>query len=507
MWLTGGDHFTLIKRGDSKDMIFAVLDKVLFKQKILLLCSMKREAIDDLNMMAENESQGLGISANILSEIALPPIILQDTTHTQEPAELLKEFERKKKEAEEARTHRKEKADFVDSQVVNVQPDEQFFYGPFWRLCDYSNDKIFCVKCRTDERARATNTENQCTCIHCSANSYAPQSRYNVESQREARLEMGARIKIALKESMMDQINIKEDITGWLVTLADCMIGNKSYQKGEKFMKAVSHFGEVRIPPHMAEELCNSGKMRRCNIIIEKLYNDATDETESYFRIGKDFGNVAYPDYVKRLFASRGDLDSMMSRIFEWSKASAEKLGDVMEMWLGVLDTAAMTYPQLQILSTCGCKEQTEVWSILNGLERAFPSFMGTAVYTTTPNDKRRGSWNIYPDERERFMISTILKSVDRYAMSMSGASNRRLISSWRMRRRSRKRAREGRKLMHRIANPHHVNQTYLSFRCRRIRVHHLKRILFHFVTRWCSTASVGCLMQLVNITSVYYVE
>lgn len=115
---------------------------------------------------------------------------------------------------------------------------------------------------------------------------------------------MGARIRVALVDSGMDQLNIRNDIAKWLITFADSMIGDKCYSRGEALMKAVSHFGEVRIPPSMAEELCGSKKMRQVNVTLERVYNESTGEIEECFRIGKDFGNVAYMQNTSRGYLS-----------------------------------------------------------------------------------------------------------------------------------------------------------------------------------------------------------
>ena len=357
--------------------------------------------------------------STILAEVAKPPTIISSSDLTQDPATLGLEFEEKRKEVDEARRVRKEKADFVAAEIIGVQPQEQFFYGPFWRLCDYNNKQMFCVKRRTDPKARETNTESQWTCVRCSANSYALQGRYDAESMREARLVMGARIRVALRESRVDEINIREDITRWLMTLADSMIGNKCYRRGEAFMRAASHFGEARLPPSMAEELCRSKKMRQVNVTLERAYNEVTGNVEEYFRMRKDFGNVAYAEYFKQLLSTRGNRDKLMNDMFQWCTATAEKCGDVMEMWLGVLDICAMVFPQLNILAGAGCTDQTHVESIYNGLERSFLSFLGSTTYATTPNDKRKGGRDINPDEMERYHINEFLSRVDRSLVSM----------------------------------------------------------------------------------------
>lgn len=245
----------------------------------------------------------------LLYEISKVPGSLTAYNPTQDPSDPAREFEERKRMAEQARVERVEKASYVESEVVPTEPEEQYFYGPFWRKCDYTDNNLFCPSCQTDAIARQTNTQYQWNCIRRSADSYAPQQRYSVEDCREARLELAARINAGIHQTGMGLMNLRSDTTKWLVALADRLIGNKCYIYGERLMKAVSHVGEVRLPSEMAEELCKSRKMRQVNVTMERSYNTITDETEEFFRIGKDFGNVAYKSYVMHLLATQGNLN------------------------------------------------------------------------------------------------------------------------------------------------------------------------------------------------------
>ena len=63
------------------------------------------------------------------------------------------------------------------------------------------------------------------------------------------------------------------------------------------------------------------------------------------------------------------------------------KCGDVVEMWLGMLDLANMTKSQITFMET-----KADPGELLAGLEASINIFHGTTRSTTTPNTKRGGS-------------------------------------------------------------------------------------------------------------------
>lgn len=137
---------------------------------------------------------------------------------------------------------------------------------------------------------------------------------------------MGARLKNFFEETGMLLLDIRENLMEWLITLAEVTIGNKGNARGERIMKAASHHGEIRLPIHLAEELCNGKKMRRVAVTLERNYNNVAQVTEEYLRIGKDFGNVAYSSYVRKLIqhhakSINSSFDDLMNRIFGYATA------------------------------------------------------------------------------------------------------------------------------------------------------------------------------------------
>jgi hypothetical protein len=64
------------------------------------------------------------------------------------------------------------------------------------------------------------------------------------------------------------------------------------------------------------------------------------------YRVSKDYGNVFYKDYLEMVLGE--DFEDVMGYL----DVAAEKCGDVVEMWLGMLDLANMTKSQITFMET-----------------------------------------------------------------------------------------------------------------------------------------------------------
>ena len=89
------------------------------------------------------------------------------------------------------------------------------------------------------------------------------------------------------------------------------------------------------------------------------------------------------------------------NEIFAHTRASAEKVGDIIEFWLGVLDVANVTKGLVDVFEV-----NTDPADFLNGLEKALRGFGSVARTTSTINDKRRGSFDctLQPAEAEEVL-------------------------------------------------------------------------------------------------------
>ena len=89
---------------------------------------------------------------------------------------------------------------------------------------------------------------------------------------------------------------------------------------------------------------------------------------------------------------------------------AAEKCGDVVEMWLDMLDLANMRKSQITFMET-----NADPGELLVGLEASLNIFHGTTRSTTTPNTKRGGSRITEPLNREEAVVNLVLRDVPMY--------------------------------------------------------------------------------------------
>ena len=120
------------------------------------------------------------------------------------------------------------------------------------------------------------------------------------------------------------------------------------------------------------------------------------------YRLSKDCGNVLYKDFLVKIL----DSAEKMNEIFGPTVATAEKAGDVIEFWLGLLDIAAMTRGVINIFG--------------DGVEAAVRLFSKVARTTSTINSKRKGSFDCSLDAREvdEVTLTRMLNRVDTYQRS-----------------------------------------------------------------------------------------
>ena len=119
------------------------------------------------------------------------------------------------------------------------------------------------------------------------------------------------------------------------------------------------------------------------------------------YRVSKDYGNVFYKDYLKMVLGN--DFTDVMG----YPDVAAEKCGDVVEMWIGLLDLANMTKSQITFMET-----KADPGELLAGLEASINIFHGTTRSTTTPNTKRGGSRITEPMNHEEAVVNQILRDI-----------------------------------------------------------------------------------------------
>ena len=131
-----------------------------------------------------------------------------------------------------------------------------------------------------------------------------------------------------------------------------------------------------------------------------EVKDPVTQETIYAYRLSKDCGNILYRDFLVKII----DSDKKMNEIFGPTVATAEKAGDVIEFWLGLLDIASITKGVVNIFD-----DDLDATQFLNGLGAAVRLFGRVARSTSTINSKRKGSFDCSLDARESDEVMTRL--------------------------------------------------------------------------------------------------
>ena len=236
-------------------------------------------------------------------------------------------------------------------------------------------------------------------CINCSANTQDHYKRVSptLEARKSVFL-LAARIKVAFETCGIDLIDINRGFQEWLSATAQAMVSNAMLTYGENLLKSVSHMGGVRISKRQAVEIFRNGRGKQFSIYRERLYDESSKQWILAYRVTKDCGNVAYKDFFEKVAVPE---IKERNEIFAFSRASAEKTGDIIEFWLGVLDVANMARGVVDIF-----EPNVDPAEFLNGLEQSLGQFTSTSRTTYTINDKRRGSFDctLQPAEAEKVM-------------------------------------------------------------------------------------------------------
>ena len=172
-------------------------------------------------------------------------------------------------------------------------------------------------------------------------------------------------------------------------------------------MKSLSHMGGVRVSRRQAHEIFRNGRDKQFSIYREKVYDEYAKETVLAYRVTKDCGNVAYKDFFEKVAVP--DVKER-NEIFGFSRASAEKTGDIIEFWLGVLDVANMAKGVVNVFDST-----VDPAEYLNGLERSLAHFSSTSRTTNTVNDKRKGSFDCTLQPLEAEAVMKILNTIPEY--------------------------------------------------------------------------------------------
>ena len=400
-----------------KYAIWSVIEKNLFRQRVFLMCASNRDHVSTLNEGAYRPKHS-GVNAEMLADVTGATQVFRIASGDMTPEDYAKGdvpiYQKGTSTAGSTTTRfnkdKRHKAQWVEpvARSHELEPEESF--NCYWFPVLPDSVDFLCDRCRAattmDEIEIAQH--KPASCINCSANT---QDHYRKSAPtlgaRKSVLLLAARLKVAFKNCGLDKLDISKDFQKWLVFAAASVISNKCLKYGEELMKSLSHMGGVRIPYNQAKEIFKNGRGKQFSIYRERIYDRGPGKWILAFRVTKDCGNVAYKDFFEQV-AVPGLKER--NEIFAFTRATAEKVGDIIEFWLGVLDIASMAKGVIDVFD-----DHIDPTEYLNGLEKALTAFGSMARTTFTTNDKRRGSFDCTLQTPEAGEVMTIIDTIPEY--------------------------------------------------------------------------------------------
>ena len=412
-----------------KNAIWSVIEKNLFRQRVFLMCASNRDHVSTLNEGAYRPKHS-GVNAEMLADVTGATQVFRIASGDMTPDDYAKGdvpiYEKGTSTAGSTTTRfnkdKRHKAQWVEpiARSHELEPEESF--NCYWFPVFPNSVDFLCEHCRAATTMDAIEIAQYkpASCINCSANT---QDHYRKSAPtlgaRKSVLLLAARLKVAFKNCGLDNLDISKDFQKWLVFAAASVISNKNLKYGEELMKSLSHMGGVRIPYNQAREIFKNGRGKQFSIYRERIYDRGPGKWILAFRVTKDCGNVAYKDFFEQV-AVPGLKER--NEIFAFTRATAEKVGDIIEFWLGVLDIASMAKGVIDVFD-----DHIDPTEFLNGLEKALTAFGSMARTTFTTNDKRRGSFDCTLQTPEAGEVMTIIDTIPDY----ESLSNFDCMTAW----------------------------------------------------------------------------
>ena len=419
MYGHAGNHYMSNHNRPDRLGVFATMEKFLFRQRVLLMCSLNVEAAKGLNDMVKESSMKVGINLELMEDVLKEPVSIQigagggvpDTASTGSNCPGTVGGGRRM-------NVEYEKAPWIEATVRSVLPEPSANMHDMWFYVNHGRDEM--ILCQghyngNDDEVVPTDHMNQDfgfgkECIACRASeAMRDYQLWPPEYQRKTIVKTAARSRAffnILSESSNAVTDPQKDFVQFFKDITKAMVGNKGCEHREILMKASAHFGMVRVPRDRVKQIFIGKRGRQYGVIREEFTLDDGTETHERFayRVTKDYGNLFYKDYLKMV------LGDDFTEVMGYADATAEKCGDVVEMWLGMLDLANMTKSQITFMET-----KADPGELLACLEASINIFHGTTRSTTTPNTKRGGSRVTEPTNYEEALVNQILRDIPMY--------------------------------------------------------------------------------------------
>ena len=389
------------KEGEGKEVVWAMLEKSLMRQKVFLHCAMDHDTVHDLNEECVHV-KNTGFDIETIKRCTehpriIPSIRTGDTKDAQTgSADIIGGMSHMKDSVQRRAWSDIRRGVFtpepltdVDEHWVEVTEDSEL-------MCDV------CKGFHQNDSRMGTCTENRTRCLNCASN-WTRSAIYGTEAVGMDEFSQDARVAARLLNiynECVDWRNMEaeKDLRGFLITATLAMLSG--YKTTSDVLKQVSHRGAIRMPAYMVKGKCRRDLLPQFTVQRETRTQDCGSGTHKirwFYRLLWDGGNVAYHDYMKTVL-TKEEIESMFP-----PTATAEYIGDIFEFWLGMLDLG-IQFPTM--FGGWGANLD----SCLAGLEESFWLYSSSCRPTDTINTKRNRSRKAYIPLVENEMVTAVLR-------------------------------------------------------------------------------------------------
>ena len=389
------------KEGEGKEVIWAMLEKSLMRQKVFLHCAMDHDTVHDLNEECVHV-KNTGFDIETIKRCTehpriIPSIRTGDTRDAQAgSANIIGGMSHMKDSVQRRAWSDIRRGVFtpepltdVDEHWVEVTEDSEL-------MCDV------CKGFHQNDSRMSTCTENRTRCLNCASN-WTRSAIYGTEAIGMDEFSQDARVAARLLNIYNECVDwrsmeAEKDLRGFLITATLAMLSG--YKTTSDVLKQVSHRGAIRMPAYMVKGKCRRDLLPQFTVQRETRTEECgggTHKIRWFYRLLWDGGNVAYHDYMKTVL-TKEEIESMFN-----PTATAEYIGDIFEFWLGMLDLG-IQFPTM--FGGWGANLD----SCLAGLEESFWLYSSSCRPTDTINTKRNRSRKAYIPSVENEMVTAVLR-------------------------------------------------------------------------------------------------
>ena len=389
------------KEGEGKEVIWAMLEKSLMRQKVFLHCAMDHDTVHDLNEECVHV-KNTGFDIETIKRCTehpriIPSIRTGDTRDAQAgSANIIGGMSHMKDSVQRRAWSDIRRGVFtpepltdVDEHWVEVTEDSEL-------MCDV------CKGFHQNDSRMSTCTENRTRCLNCASN-WTRSAIYGTEAIGMDEFSQDARVAARLLNIYNECVDwrsmeAEKDLRGFLITATLAMLSG--YKTTSDVLKQVSHRGAIRMPAYMVKGKCRRDLLPQFTVQRETRTEECgsgAHKIQWFYRLLWDGGNVAYHDYMKTVL-TKEEIESMFN-----PTATAEYIGDIFEFWLGMLDLG-IQFPTM--FGGWGANLD----SCLAGLEESFWLYSSSCRPTDTINTKRNRSRKAYIPSVENEMVTAVLR-------------------------------------------------------------------------------------------------